>query len=87
MTKIYAYCLFGSEETFCGVYSSLKAIHRDALKVCNRGNSSVRMEYGGEFYPPTLTQLRNILKGVCDVRVRYRSGKDAATIVKTKLKE
>ena len=87
MTKIYTYCLFGGDETFYGVYSSLKAIHRDALKLCNRGNSAVMMEHDGAFYSPTLTQLRNTLKGKCDVRVRYRSGPATATIVKTKLKE
>ena len=87
MTKIYTYCLFGPDETFYGVYSSLKAVHRDALKLCNRGHFPVIMEYGTETYSPTLTQLRNTLKGECDVRVRYRSGGNIATIVKTKLKE
>ena len=87
MTKIYTYCLFDGDSTFCGVYSSLKAIHRDALKICNKGNMGVVMEYGGEVYPPSLTALRNILKGVCDVRVIYGGGSHRAIIIKTKLKE
>ena len=43
MTKIYIYCLFDGFDRFLGVYSSLKAVHRDALKYCNRGNTKVYM--------------------------------------------
>ena len=41
MTKIYIYCLFDTNDQFRGVYSSLKAIHRDALALANRGFSKV----------------------------------------------
>jgi len=36
---------------------------------------------------PSLTALRNTLKGKCDVWVKYRGGKNTAKIIKTKLKE
>ena len=87
MTKIYTYCLFDETDTFLGVYSSLKAIHRDAIKTCNRGNSKIIMEFKGERQAPNLGVLRNVLKGQCDVQVRYLAGRYAAKIVKTKLKE
>ena len=87
MTKIYTYCLFDETGTFFGVYSSLQAVHRDALKICNRGNASVMMEYMGERQTPNLGTLRNILKGKCDVKVCYVAGRHAAKIIKTKLKE
>ena len=87
MTKIYTYCLFNETDTFLGVYSSLQAVHRDALKICNRGNAPVMMEYMGERQAPNLGMLRNILKGQCDVQVRYLAGRHGAKIIKTKLKE
>ena len=87
MTKIYTYCLFDHEGTFFGVYSSLQAIHRDAIKLCNKGAASVVLEYNNKNHAPSLTKLRNILKGVCDVRVTYKAGGWSATIIKTKLKE
>lgn len=87
MTKIYTYCLFDEEDTFFGVYSSLQAIHRDAVKLCNKGRYPVLMEYKGERHPVQLATLRNILKGKFDVQVVYRSGRHAAKIIKTKLKE
>ena len=87
MTKIYTYCLFDETDTFFGVYSSLQAIHRDAIKMCNRGNTSVMMEYKGERRTPNLAILRNLLKGQCDVQVRYVAGRHGAKIIKTKLKE
>ena len=87
MTKIYTYCLFGEGDTFFGVYSSLKAIHRDALKICNRSQYPVVMEHDGDFEAPTLTKLRNILKGQCDVVIKYSSAGTSAKILKTKLKE
>jgi|TARA_Y100000034_G_C6748903_1_gene332736 enoyl-[acyl-carrier-protein] reductase (NADH) len=87
VTKIYTYCLFDEQDTFFGVYSSLQAIHRDAVKMCNRGNSAVTMEYEGKRQAAHLATLRNILKGQCDVQVRYRAGRHGAKIIKTKLKE
>lgn len=44
MTKIYIYCLFDEKDVFWGVYSSLKAVHRDALKIANQGKFAVFME-------------------------------------------
>tara|TARA_Y100001938_G_C7749280_1_gene263110 strand:- start:128 stop:391 length:264 start_codon:yes stop_codon:yes gene_type:complete len=87
MTKIYTYCLFNEEDVFYGVYSSLKAIHRDALKLCNTGTHTVVMESADGAEPPSLTKLRNMLKGQCDVVVQYRSSASSAKILKTKLKE
>ena len=47
MTKIYIYCLFDDArgEALKGVYSSIKAVHRDALRLANRGDSRVYMVY------------------------------------------
>jgi len=45
------------------------------------------MEFKGERQAPNLGILRNILKGQCDVQVRYRAGRYGAKIIKTKLKE
>ena len=87
MTKIYIYCLFDRLDNFLGVYSSLKAIHRDAIKLCNRGNTSVVMMAEGQYRSPTLTHLRNIFKGKCDYGVHYLSDGAIARIYKTKLKE
>ena len=87
MTKIYTYCLFDQDNTFYGVYSSLKAIHRDAIKICNKGASSVLMERGGEYEKPSLTSLRSQFKGEVDIVVHYRAGAYVAKILKTKLRE
>jgi|TARA_R100001594_G_scaffold83818_1_gene118394 hypothetical protein len=88
MTKIYIYCLFDQDDLFRGVYSSLKAVHRDALKIANTsGRSQIFMETQEGMIPPTLTDLRNVFKGKCDVVVRYRSGRHVAKVIKTKLKE
>ena len=90
MTKIYIYCLFDStkQDSFRGVYSSLKAIHRDALKLANRGYSQVLMfDPNGEIIEPTLVNLRNIFKGKCDTSVSYRTNRSIVTIYKTRLKE
>ena len=87
LTKIYTYCLFDHEDIFHGVYSSLKAVHRDALKICNRGITPVTMEYNGVREAPSLTALRNVLKGEIDVQIHYKSGPRMAKIIKTKLKE
>ena len=45
MTKIYIYCLFDTMDSFIGVYSSLKTVHRDALKLSNRGSTGVYLFY------------------------------------------
>jgi hypothetical protein len=45
------------------------------------------MEFKGERQAPNLGILRNILKGQCDVQVRYMAGRHTAKIIKTKLKE
>ena len=86
MTKIYIYCLFDMDN-FIGVYSSLKAVHRDALKLSNHGYSSVYMVYQGSAMKPSLTSLRNIFKGKCNVEVRYRTDNTSIRIYKTKLME
>jgi hypothetical protein len=86
MTKIYIYCLFDVDR-FVGVYSSLKAVHRDALKLSNRGFSNVYMLFEEDIARPSLTGLRNIFKGKCDVEVKYRTENTLVKIYKTKLKE
>ena len=89
MTNIYIYCLFDSTrgESFKVVYSSIKAVHRDALRLANRGNTNVVMYFNGESKMPTASNLRNILKGKCDVHVDYRTNRSIVTVLKTKLKE
>ena len=87
MTKIYIYCLFDEKDIFWGVYSSLKAIHRDALKIANKGQTPVFMETETGLKQPSLTELRNTFKGKCDIWVKYRSGSALAKIIKTRLKE
>ena len=87
MTKIYIYCLFDTMDRFRGVYSSLQAVHRDALKLSNRGFSSVYMIYQNEAIKPSLTALRNTFKGKCDIEVKYRTENTSIRIYKTKLKE
>lgn len=86
MTKIYIYCLFDVDK-FVGVYSSLKAVHRDALKLSNKGFSNVFMIYEDKMSRPSLTELRNIFKGKCDIEVKYRTDNTLIKIYKTKLKE
>lgn len=88
MTKIYCYCLFDGRGNFHGVYSSVNAVHRDALKICNKGNENVLMEAHGAPLIPSVTVLRNAFKGAFDVQVIYSGGSlHKARIVKTKLKE
>ena len=87
MTKIYIYCLFDKFDNFLGVYSSLKAVHRDALRICNQGNSQVYMKNNKHSVPANLVSLRNRLKGVCDVETRYFSDTQFVKIFKTKLRE
>ena len=87
MTKIYIYCLFGKFDQFLGVYSSIKAVHRDALKVCNQGGSQIYMYHEGKYVAPSLVKLRNIFKGQCDMEIKYYAKGALAKIYKTKLKE
>tara|TARA_B100000886_G_C20382180_1_gene474396 strand:+ start:686 stop:949 length:264 start_codon:yes stop_codon:yes gene_type:complete len=87
MTKLNIYCLFDSDDALFGVYSSIKAVHRDALKICNNGFSGVYIRYDGESITPNITLLRNIFKGEIDVKVNYISDKSKITILKTSIKE
>ena len=87
MTKIYIYCLFDTMDNFLGVYSSLKAVHRDALRLSNRGHSKVYMFYDGQRDDPSLTGLRNVFKGKNDYEVKYKSNAVSIRIYKTKLKD
>lgn len=87
MTKINIYCLFERNDNFYAVYSSLKAAHRDAIKLCNQGNSRVFLEIGGEYVAANIQNLRSVFNGEMDIQVRYSAGKHSAKIVKTKLKE
>jgi len=90
VTKIYCYCLFDRSGNFKGVYSSTNAVHRDALKLCNKGGGKVVIEGTRGQLPleASATALRNILKGAFDVQVIYMSGPvHRAHIIKTKLKE
>ena len=70
-----------------GVYSSIKAVHRDALRLCNKGASSVFIRNSEGQRKPDITLLRNLFKGEMDVKIRYFSDKASATILKTGLKE
>ena len=88
MTKIYCYCLFDGQGRFQGVYSSVAAVHRDAMKTCNKGFSPVFVKYGDDSTQPTsLTLLRNLFKGEVDIKVTYVSDASKAVILKTKLRE
>tara|TARA_R110002020_G_scaffold36514_1_gene109878 strand:- start:2370 stop:2633 length:264 start_codon:yes stop_codon:yes gene_type:complete len=87
MTKIYIYCLFDKFDNFLGVYSSLKAVHRDAIKICNKGGSRVFMTAKAASAACSLTLLRNTFKGVCDLEVKYQSDTQFVKIYKTKLRE
>ena len=79
--------MFERNGIFRGVYSSIKSVHRDALKICNTGNSQIYLKSAGSFIKPTPTILRNIFKGETDIKVEYYSNDSNVTILKTKLKE
>ena len=79
--------MFDKFDNFLGVYSSLKAVHRDAVKICNQGASGVYMKLDGRATPASLVNLRNTFKGLCDVEMRYFSDAQLVKIFKTKLKE
>ncbi len=89
MTNIYIYCLFDmtKRDPFKGVYSSIKAVHRDAIKLANRGQTQVLIYHDGAQSEPTVSNLRNIFKGKCDVYVDYRTNRSVVTVLKTRLKE
>ncbi len=87
MTKIYIYCLFDRFDNFLGVYSSLKAVHRDAVSVCNRGHRGVDIVYEGKRLPCNLVTLRNLFKGKFNTEVMYVSDAAAVKVFKTKIKE
>lgn len=87
MTKIYIYCLFDGNDNFFGVYSSIKAVHRDALKLANSGNHNVVLQLEDMQLEPSLVNLRNTFKGKYDLWVKYRAGTNIVKVVKTKLKE
>ncbi len=87
MTKIYIYCLFDTFDNFLGVYSSLKAIHRDALRIAGQGPGDVFLVYDGKAQRPTLTTVRNLFKGKQDIEVRYRAKASSVRVYKTRLKE
>jgi len=87
MTKLNIYCLFDRTQSLHGVYSSIKAVHRDALKLCNSGFSPVYTFYNSERVSPNPTLLRNIFKGEIDVKVDYFSDNSKITILKTSIKE
>jgi|TARA_R110002051_G_C8472759_1_gene460308 hypothetical protein len=87
LTNIYCYCLFDGRGRFHGVYSSVHAVHRDAVKLCNQGAAKVIMEHNGQPQSPTPTLLRNTLKGAIDVQVIYAAGHHKVRIIKTNLKE
>ena len=87
MTKINIYCLFERDDNFYGVYSSLKAAHIDAVKLCNKTNSRVFLQIGGEYVEANMQNLRSVFNGEMDVKVRYTAGEYTARLVKTKLRE
>jgi len=87
MTKIYTYCLFDGDDTFHGVYSSLAAAYRDAIKIANQGQSRVVLQTENGWVDPDLTTLRNVLYSKCDVVVLLQGGRHKAKILKTRLKE
>ena len=87
MTKIYIYCMFDTFDKFLGIYSSLKAVHRDALKYCNKGATHVYMIYENKAEAASLIKLRNIFKGHCDITVRYVTDYGGIKILKTKIRE
>lgn len=87
MTNIYIYCVFERDQLLHGVYSSIKAAHRDAVKLCNKGSTPVYIRHEGQSVTPTIKMLRNIFKGALDIQVKYFSNNMSATVLKTKLRE
>jgi len=87
MTKIYIYCLFDRFDKFLGVYSSLKTVHRDAVRYCNKGNSRVILQADGRFQDASLANLRNLFKGRVDYEVMYCNERQGVKVLKTNLTE
>jgi hypothetical protein len=87
MTNINIYCLFDEEDSLHGVYSSIKAVHRDALKICNQGISGVFVRSDAGMEKASIGFLRNLLKGEMDKKVKYVSDYGEVTILKTGLRE
>ena len=87
MTNINIYCLFDEQDALYGVYSSIKAVHRDALKICNRGSSGVFVNSEKGMQKANIGFLRNLLKGEIDKKVKYMSDYGQVTILKTGLRE
>lgn len=87
MTKLNIYCLFDRYQVLHGVYSSIKSVHRDAMRLCNNGSSDIYVYKDDEPIKPSITLLRNILKGEFDVKVDYYSDKSKVTILKTSIKD
>lgn len=87
MTKINIYCLFDRKDNFCGVYSSLQAVHRDAIALCNQGASEVRLRVGSTYIEPSLSKVRNIFKGHTNIILSYVSAGSTVQVLKTKLIE
>ena len=86
-TKINIYCLIENDGNFRGVYSSLKAAHRDALKVCNRGPRNILVEVNGRYQKADLSDVRSLFQGKVEKTIRYVSGRYGVYLIKTKLKE
>ena len=87
MTKIYIYCLFDRFDKFLGVYSSLKTVHRDAVRYCNKGSSRVILQADGRFQDASLTNLRNLFKGRVNYEVMYCNERQGVKVLKTNLTE
>jgi|TARA_R110000824_G_scaffold39325_2_gene119002 hypothetical protein len=87
VTNINIYCLFNEEDALHGVYSSIKAVHRDALKICNRGISGVFVRSEGGMEKANIAFLRTLFKGEMDKKVKYISDYGEVTILKTGLRE
>ena len=87
MTKIYIYCLFDRFDKFLGVYSSLKTVHRDAVRYCNKGNSRVILQADGIFQAAALANLRNLFKGRVNYEVMYCNERQGVKVLKTNLTE
>jgi len=87
VTNINIYCLFNEKGELYGVYSSIKAVHRDALKICNKGVSGVFVNSAEGLRKASISFLRNVLKGEMDKKVTYVSDYGQVVILKTGLKE
>jgi hypothetical protein len=87
MTKLNIYCLFDKKQALYGVYSSIKSVHKDALKLCNDGHRGVFIRYEEQSIKPDIKLLRNIFKGEFDIKVDYYSDNSKVTILKTNIKD